>query len=57
MIGQYIGVTIAVFLAVAWIIRKIVRRRRCARGGAGCNCGGSDPCAGCDLAGHCRSRR
>lgn len=55
--AQYIAVGLAIVIAVAWVIRRVVRKHRCGKGGCGCNTGAADMCEGCDLASHCRTRR
>lgn len=57
IIAQYIAVALAVTIAVVWVVRRVIRRNRCGKGGCGCTTSESSPCDGCDLAGHYKSRR
>lgn len=36
MIAQYLTIGVILIIAVAWIVKRIIRRRK---GGAGCGCG------------------
>ncbi len=53
LLAQYIGVAIALIVAVGWIVRRIIRRRKGSNGdcteSSGC-------CCGCALSDNCRKK-